>query len=99
MRQVFSRHPIISVFWIPPFAMLFVLVFVFVRFSPMIRDTAHVIPFSFCQKSTGTCTTYYITPFEHLLYQSMFVLAVPSFLIFWVLGAVASIRSALAAKR
>jgi hypothetical protein len=61
-------------------------------FSPHIRYAAHTFPFSSCQKSTGTCITYYTTPFEHYLYLSMFALAVPSFLIFWGMGVRESIR-------
>jgi hypothetical protein len=86
-------------FWIPPFALVFVLAFVFIHFSPTIRDAAHAIPFSDCQKSTGICTTYYITPFEHFLYLGMFVFAVPSFLIFWVVSAIESVRWIATKKR
>ncbi len=98
IRQVFARHPVISLVWIPPFALIFLLAFVFIHFSPRIQDAAHTFPFSSCQKSTGICTTYYITPFEHFLYLTMFVLAVPSFLTFWVLGVIESVRRISAKK-
>ncbi len=97
--QVFSRHPIISIFWIPAFVLIFLMAFIFIDFSPRIQDAAHTIPFSSCQKSTGTCTIYYITPFEHFLYVSMFVLAVPSFLIFWVFAFIESISWVSTKKR
>jgi hypothetical protein len=98
-RHFFSRHPIISIFWIPPFALVFLLAFAFITFSPRIQDAAHTIPFSSCQKITGICKIYYITPFEHLLYLGMFTLAIPSFLIFWVVGFIESIRWTAAKKR
>ena len=98
-RYFFSRHPVVTLFWIPPFASVFLLGFGLFPFSPRIRDAAHTIPFSSCQKSTGICITYYITPFEHCLYISILILALFSFLIFWVTGFIESIRWISAKRR
>ncbi len=92
LRQFRERHPIISIFWIPPFVMTFLLAIVFVSFLPLTRDTIHTIPFGSCQKTTGICKTYYLTPFEHFLYLSVLTLAILSFLILWIVGVVEMLR-------